>query len=92
MLISVLVIVASIAAILFIDYVLIAIVGMLAGAFDASLFFYENIYPYAVAIIISASIAYPITVALLGKNSNSSSKFFSMFHHKHHIGAYKQSA
>lgn len=85
---SVLAILFAISAIIIADYVLLAVIGLIANIFNASVFFYEKIYPYLMAIIISASIAYPLTAALFKKNSNIN----SLFSHKHHTRNYKKTA
>jgi hypothetical protein len=89
---TVLAILFAISAIIIADYVILAAIGLIANVFSASVFFYEKVYPYLMAIIISASIAYPLTAILFKKNNNIMANVHSLFSHKHHTGNYKKTA
>ncbi len=89
---SILAILFALSAIIIADYVLIAAIGVIANVFNASVFFYEKVYPYIMAIIISASIAYPLTAILFKKDNKIMSNVHSLFSHKHHTGDYKKTA
>lgn len=89
---SILALMFIISAIFIADYVLVAVVGIIANAFGASALFYQNVYPYVIALIISASIAYPLTAILLKRKNKVVDKINILFSHKHHIGDYKKTA
>lgn len=70
-----------VSSVFFIDYLLIVAIGIIANAFNASAFFFHSIFPYIIALIIAMSIAYPLTAALLKKESGFFSKVHSIFQH-----------
>jgi hypothetical protein len=90
-LISALLIFAVAAAVFFVDYILIALIGVFADMFNAHSSFYENVYPYFIALIISASIAYPISIVLMKNKEENRAKTLPI-KHKHKLDKYKQSA
>lgn len=80
-----------VSALFFVDYLLVSAIGLAAGLFDASVFFFENIYPYIIAVVVAASIAYPLTAMLMKKEQKNSSKVLPFMGSKH-VEQYKQSA
>lgn len=75
----------------FVDYLLVSVVGLIAGAMGATSFFFENIYPYIIAIVVAASVAYPLTAMLMKRNRQNDSKVLPFIGSKH-AEQYKQSA
>jgi len=73
-------------ALSFMDYLMASIVGITASLFHASAFFYEHVYPYIIGAIISVTIAYPLSVLLLRKNKEVTTKILKYETKNHKSG------
>jgi hypothetical protein len=92
LLIPALLLLALVSAIFFVDYLVFNLVGVIANAFNAPVFFYENIFPYLMTLIITASIAYPLTAILLNNDKQMTTKIFSIHSKNENIESLKQTA
>ena len=78
---------AIISIIFFADYVIASIIGVLAKLFHAGSFFYDNIFPYIVGVIITVSIVYPISKLFINKNKKVTAKILKHEYKQHKFSA-----